>query len=73
MWLLINIGCIECGVSSQVVGLFSSQERAEGLRATLNDKAGWREYGQNSYEVFPLPEAETINDEYLEYLTEETK
>lgn len=29
MWLVMNIGCIECDVSSKVVGVFADKARAQ--------------------------------------------
>jgi hypothetical protein len=31
-WLVFNIGCIECGVSSNVVGIYDTQDEAERVR-----------------------------------------
>jgi len=64
MWLVINIGCIECGVSSNVVGLFETEQEAAEIAKKLDGKYDWREGGQNSFEVFPLPEVGKINPEY---------
>lgn len=64
MWILVNIGCIECGVSSDVVGVFSDEARAKELAALLDDRMGWREGGQNAFEVFPMPEVNKIAEEY---------
>lgn len=55
-WLVFNIGCIECGVSSNVVGVYATKEEAERIAKRLDDKLGWRQSGQNSYEVFDLTE-----------------
>ena len=61
-WLVFNVGCIECEVSSNVVGLYASHEEAESVAALANKTLDWREGGQNSFEVFDLlaPQA----DEY---------
>ena len=64
MYLVINIGCIECGVSSQVVGLFETEEKAIEIAEKCQEKYSWRESGQNSFEVFPLPDTGVINSEY---------
>jgi len=64
MWLVVNIGCIECGVSSQIVGVFKEKEKAESIAEKFNVKYDWREGGQNSFEVFELPKAEVIHSEY---------
>lgn len=64
MWLVMNIGCIECGVSSAIVGVFSDKEKANAIADECGEKYNWREGGQNSFEVFELPEAEKVVDEY---------
>lgn len=69
-YLVFNVGCIECGVSSNVVGIFNSKEKAENIARILDENASWREGGQNSYEVFELQDDELISDEYLPYLGE---
>lgn len=66
MWLVINIGCIERGVSSNVVGLFGDKTRADAVAEKLDSEMSWREGGQNSYEVFELPKPEVIAEEYRE-------
>jgi hypothetical protein len=64
MWILVNIGCIECGVSSAIVGVFTDEARAEALAERLEEKMHWREGGQNHFEVFPMPEPDIIAEEY---------
>ena len=70
MWLVFNVGCIECGVSSNVVGVFVRKYKADEIAKTLNEKHAWREGGQNSYEVFELNRAGDIAEEYLDVLGE---
>lgn len=55
--LLFNIGCIECGVTSAIVGVFTDEAIAQAHADRLNGTHNWREGGQNYFEVFPLPEA----------------
>lgn len=64
-WILVNIGCIECGVSSDIVGVFTDKARADALANELLSTHGWREGGQNDFIVFEMPKLDTINDEYL--------
>ncbi len=68
MYLVFNVGCIECGVSSNVVGIFPHKEEAETIAQTLNEKHGWREGGQNSYEVFELNRVGVVTEEYQEFI-----
>lgn len=53
-WMVFNIGCIECGVPSNVVGLYETQIEADAVADLLGDKLSWRYGGQNSFEVFDL-------------------
>ena len=65
-WLVFNIGCIECGVSSNVVGLYNTEKEANEVCNKMDEELGWREGGQNAFQVFDLeaPQAQ----EYAEVL-----
>ena len=60
--MVFNVGCIECGVSSNVVGFFSTEAEADAIAEKLDDVLGWREGGQNSFEVFDI--SKPMADEY---------
>jgi hypothetical protein len=64
MYLVMNIGCIECKVSSKIVGLFSDKVKAETVAEKCQKDYEWREGGQNAYEVHELPEPERVDAEY---------
>lgn len=66
MWIVVNIGCIECGVSSNIVGVFDDKRKANEIAKRFDEQFGWREGGQNEFKVFPMPELNTIHPEYLE-------
>jgi len=53
-YMVFNIGCIECGVSSNVVGVYESKEEADTVARLCQSKLHWRQGGQNSFEVFDL-------------------
>lgn len=60
LYVAVDIGCIECGEDSAVLGIFDSMERAEQVK---NDhfsrhKKNWN--GEHSFEVF---EVSAINEE----------
>ena len=63
-YIVVNIGCIECGVSSNIVGVFDDKEKADAVAAICAAKYNWREGGQNSFEVFEMPELNVVNSEY---------
>jgi hypothetical protein len=71
MWVVVNIGCIECGVSSAIVGVFPDKDRAEKIASFLDKRLPWRRGGENSFEVFELPQPGVIADEYREVLPDE--
>jgi hypothetical protein len=61
-YLVFNIGCLECGVSSDVVGTYATEEEAKQVAALMSKKLDWREGGQNEFLVFDLLAAQA--DEY---------
>ena len=63
-YLVFNIGCIECGVSSNVVGIFEDKNRAEEIVEQCDKHYYWRYGGDNQFEIFELPELNIINKEY---------
>lgn len=65
-YLLMNIGCIECGVSSNVVGLYDSEDQANSDAEKCYEHLHWREGGENGFEVFDLQAPQS--DEYAEAL-----
>ena len=65
-YMVFNIGCIECGVSSDVVGFYDTKEEAQNVTAVCYDKLEWREGGQNSFKIFDLTKAQA--EEYAEVL-----
>ena len=67
-WVLVNIGCIECGVSSNIVGVYTDKLRALKDSLALGGCASWREGGPNNFIVFELPPTNTITTEYIGYL-----
>lgn len=67
-YIVVNIGCIECGVSSNIVGVFTNKDKAEEIAGILEQMNDWREGGQNDYEVFEMPKINEIHKEYKEYI-----
>lgn len=53
-YMVFNVGCIECGVGSDVVGFYDDQAEAESVAEYLDTALRWRQGGQNSFEVFDL-------------------
>jgi len=53
-WLAFDIGCIECGEDSAVIGTFQTRQEAEAAaeKERAAQKANWN--GQHSMEIFDL-------------------
>jgi len=65
MYLVMNIGCMECEVSSNVVGIFTDKETAVSVANKCQEKYNWRESGDNDFVVFDMPSnLNVINEEY---------
>lgn len=64
MWIVVNIGCIECGVSSQIVGVFDDEAVANDTASRMYKEFNWREGGQNAFEVFPMPATNVVHPDY---------
>ena len=67
-WIVMNIGCIECGVSSNLVAVMDSEEAADKLADHLSGTASWRHGGENHFEVYEMTKTNFINPQYKEYL-----
>ncbi len=63
-FIVVNIGCIESGVSTNIVGVFSTEEEANRVVDLCHSKYDWRQGGQNDFEVFPIPDVGVIDEEY---------
>lgn len=50
-YILINIGCHECGVGHEVVGVYRTEEEAEKVASKQKE---WRDGGQSVPEVFEV-------------------
>lgn len=53
-WLAFDIGCIECGEASDVIGIYSSEEEAQAAcdKEQVEQKENWS--GQHAMEVFEI-------------------
>ena len=54
-WLAFDVGCIECGEESKVIGTYATKEQAEAAceKEAEEQEKNWT--GQHSMEVFELP------------------
>lgn len=55
-FVAVDIGCIECGEGSDVLGIFTSESKAEEIAESARKKQKEDWHGQHSFEVFEVPE-----------------
>ena len=57
-FLVFDIGCIECGESSAVVGIYATQPEAQAALVSRagNEDGGYFSSGQHEVGIFELPE-----------------
>lgn len=65
MWIVIDIGCLHCGASSEIVGLFSEEQKAIEIATECNQKYNWQGE-KHAFMVRPLPEPDVINPVWQE-------
>ena len=66
-WIVVDIGCIECGASSGIVGMFDNEVAANAIAYQLHSEADFKDGGQHKYDVFPTPVLNAIHQDYAEY------
>jgi len=72
MYILMDIGCIECGESSDLLGSFETLEKAHEVQEKW-ESIGWRG-GQHSYEIFELTDdINELGKKYLESAKKESE
>lgn len=57
-YLVFDIGCLECGEESSIVGVFSNKKNAEKARNKAEEKQKKNWTGQHSFEIFELPDVQ---------------
>lgn len=67
-WMVFDVGCIECGVSSGVVGLYETECEAHAVADACQEELG--EGGQHSFEVFNLLDPQ--HDDYRDAIAKAT-
>ena len=55
-WLAFDIGCIECGEESAVIGVFNTKKEAEDACNNAADIQAKDWHGEHYFEVFDLSE-----------------
>jgi hypothetical protein len=54
-WLALDIGCIECGEESAVLGLFATEKEAEAVCIAAEEEQSKNWHGQHDFWSTRLP------------------
>lgn len=52
LFVVMEIGCIECGVPSNLIGIFQDELQAIEARDQCAEKMHWRYGGENDFLIF---------------------
>ena len=69
-YVVVDIGCIECGEPSTVLGIFTDKVQAEKIKQTYEIIQEQHWYGQHHFEIFEVcKENQVVNDNiYKQYI-----
>ena len=71
-YILVDIGCIECGESSRIIGVFNNIEKAYVIRDKCHDIQRKHWTGQHYFEIFEIDiEKEIVDNYYFELGSED--
>lgn len=65
----MEIGCLECGLESKVVGVLSNIAQAEAITNYLNDEYRWG--SDVEYCMFQIPDEDFLEKKYNDIITSE--
>lgn len=68
LFLVMEIGCLECGSPDSVIGVFKTKEAAELAVKAVESKMYWRGGGHCVFEIFELPMQTGLTKDTLKLL-----
>lgn len=63
-WLVFDIGCLECGEESNIVGLYDTKEEAVAASIVASDIQQQSWSGQHEFEIYDLAEVNPAATEH---------
>lgn len=64
-YVLVDIGCIECGEESAVIGIYTNKKKAQRIKREYEKRQRENWYGQHYFEIFEIDEIDkTYKVEY---------
>jgi hypothetical protein len=61
-YVAVDIGCLECGEQSNVIGIFTSEEKSKKAceDASIKQKSNW--HGEHDFDVWHITELDKSYD-----------
>lgn len=63
-YVLVDIGCIECGEPSSVLGIYTDLTKAKEILKKCEEYQNEHWHGQHSFEIFEVNKENELIDEY---------
>lgn len=60
LFVAVDIGCIECGEESAVLGVFTSEEKAEEVLKEHHVRQNENWHGQHNFELFEVDGVDVV-------------
>jgi hypothetical protein len=70
MYIVIDVGCIDCGSKSGIVGTFETEDEANLAENEATKKLNWWDGGQHNFHTFEIQSACGITAEYAKLFEE---
>ncbi|WP_078547585.1 DUF7336 domain-containing protein [Litchfieldia alkalitelluris] len=70
-FVVIDIGCTECGESSNLIGIFTSKERAQAAKETYIKVNRLQNNSDHEFFIYQIEELDKIHQNSYEHLIKE--
>ena len=64
LYIVVDVGCIECGSSTNIVGVYNDIDEANRIANKCEGAMRWHDGGEHRYEVFEVPSVLGTRDFY---------
>lgn len=59
-YVVVDIGCIECGEPTNILGIFTDKDKALGILTHFSSLQAAHWHGQHSFELFECEELDKV-------------
>ncbi|MCM3161395.1 hypothetical protein [Metabacillus litoralis] len=69
-YVVLDLGCAECGESSNVLGIFTSLEKAKAARDEYKELNSLDEYSDHEFFIYEIDKVDKIFNNSFEHVVE---